>query len=301
MSKKPASIFAGGWTAQKAAVLNSTKLPDKTRCKACHKLKAIGNFSNKQQLDFRHRLAGPYAEKLRSPISETIVCKACTPGPISELTCCLCGFPKSLDEFSKNQRKDPDNARCLLCVNAHLTEGWAHVDQKEEEIEDDSDDSEDLDTRSTTNPYSSASYRPGSEVASATSGLRALNLSEHDKWNLPEKKKSTTVASESDLLGSYTESVKGKGKQKENVHGGYHGSPSIAGSERSVNIITDGTRSGFARPPKGGNPGFANPPPGAPQRHPNDIIEHLKVKEAGRVVSYNDDDDTASDDSFGML
>ncbi|KAL8650943.1 MAG: hypothetical protein Q9226_004936 [Calogaya cf. arnoldii] len=288
MSKKPASIFAGGWTAQKAAVLNSTKLPNKTRCKACHKLKAIGNFSNKQQLDFRHRLAGPYGEKLRSPISETIVCKACTPGPISELTCCVCGDPKSLDEFSKNQRKDPDNA--------HLTEGWAHVDQKEEEIEEDSDDSEDLDTRSTTNPYSSASYRPGSEVASATSGLRAFNLSEHDKWNVPEKKKSTTVASGSDLLGSYTESVKGKGKQKEN-----YGSPSIAGSERSVNIITDGTRSGFARPPKGGNAGFANPPPGAPQRHPNDIVELLKAKETGRVVSYDDDDDTASDDSFGML
>ncbi|KAL8751524.1 MAG: hypothetical protein Q9199_006357 [Rusavskia elegans] len=292
MSKKSASIFASGWTPAKAAV---------TRCKVCHKIKAISNYSNKQQLELKQKLAGALGEKAKSPIAEIIVCKQCTPGPISELTCCICNLPKGLESFSKAQRKDPDHARCLLCVNDHVTEPWAHVDHQEG-LEEEPSDEDDSDTRSTTNPYSGASYRPGSEVNSAISGLRAFDLSEHDKWHSPEKKKGSTVATESDLLGSYSESGKGKGKQKENIHKGY-GSPSITGSERSVQIITDDytQKGGFARPQKAGNTGFANPPPGPPQRRPDDIIDHLKASATGRVVSYDDETDSDSDGSFGML
>ncbi|KAI4262416.1 MAG: hypothetical protein L6R42_002408 [Xanthoria sp. 1 TBL-2021] len=284
MSKKSASIFESGWTPAKAAVLNSTKLPDKTRCKVCHKIKAISNYSNKQQLELKQKLAGALGEKAKSPIAEIIVCKQCTPGPISP-----CEQPADFDK------------RCLLCVNDHVTEPWAHVDHQEG-LEEEPSDEDDSDTRSTTNPYSGASYRPGSEVNSAISGLRAFDLSEHDKWHSPEKKKGSTVATESDLLGSYSESGKGKGKQKENIHKGY-GSPSTTGSERSVQIITDDytQKGGFARPQKAGNTGFANPPPGPPQRRPDDIIDHLKASATGRVVSYDDETDSDSDGSFGML
>ncbi|KAL8997039.1 MAG: hypothetical protein Q9169_003580 [Polycauliona sp. 2 TL-2023] len=302
MSKQNASIFAGGWTPAKAAILNSTKLPDKTRCKVCHKVKAIANYSNKQQIDFRQRLAGPYGDKLKSPIAEVIVCKQCTPGPVSELICCICNEPKGLEGFSKAQRKDPDLARCLLCVNQHLTEPLAHLDQEDGLEEEFSSDEDTSDMRSTTNPYDGSSYRPGSELNGATSGLRAMDLSEHDDWYSGGKKKSS-YAADSDLLGSYSGAAKGKGKGKENISGPY-GSPSITGSQRSVQVITGsnkGGNSGFARPSKGGNPGFANPPRGPPQTRPDDIIEKLKAEAPGRVVSYSDASDDDSDGSFGML
>ncbi|KAL8668381.1 MAG: hypothetical protein Q9168_006986 [Polycauliona sp. 1 TL-2023] len=294
MSKKAGNIFGGGWTPAKAAILNSTKLPDKTRCKVCHKLKALANFSNKQQIDLRQRLAGPYGDKLKSPIAEVIVCKQCTPGPVSELVCCICNEPKGLEGFSKAQRKDPDLA--------HLTEPLPDVpDQPSSDEEYDSDD-DTSDLRSTTNPHEGASYRPGSEIHTATSGLRAMDLTEHDEW-YSGGKKTGSIATESDLLGSYSAVDKGKSKEKENISGRY-GSPSITGSERSTKIITDsrkGGNSGFARPKKGGNPGFANPPRGPPQHRHDDIIDQLKAAAPGRVVSYSDDSDDDSEGSFGML
>ncbi|KAL8876354.1 MAG: hypothetical protein Q9198_005435 [Flavoplaca austrocitrina] len=220
------------------------------------------------------------------------------------MICCICNIPKGLEAFSKAQRKDPDNARCLLCVNDHLTAPLAHVEQPEDDEDDDGSDGDDdyLDNRSTTNPYSSASYRPGSEVASATSGLGALNLSEHDRWYAADNKTASVHVSESDLLGPSIGSHKGKGKEKENVPSEY-GARSVTGSNRSLQIITEASpgNSGSARLTRGGNGGFANPPPGPPQRHPNDIIDRLKSSATGRVVSYSDDSDSDSEGSFGML
>lgn len=40
-------------------------------------------------------------------------CKTCTPGQTTELRCCICNHDKGLDRFSKNQRKNPDTARCI--------------------------------------------------------------------------------------------------------------------------------------------------------------------------------------------
>ncbi|KAL8910933.1 MAG: hypothetical protein Q9171_003838 [Xanthocarpia ochracea] len=300
---KPSSIFAGGWTPAKAAILNNIKLPEKTRCKVCHKIKNISNFSNKQLLDLKHRIAGVHGDKAKSPIAEIIACRACTQGSVHELTCCICNEPKSLDGFAKAQRKDPDNARCLLCVNQHVTEPWAHVEQDDDE--DDSSDDQFSDTVS--NRHSNASYRYGSDVNTTTSALKAVNLSEHDKSYScsADKKEGSSVATESDLLGSYSESGKGKGKEKENFGAGYGsaGSPWTTGSERSLQMITENRteKSGFARPRKVGNSGFANPPPGPPQRRPDDILDHLKATEPGRTVSYSDSSDSDSDGSFGML
>ena len=84
----------------------------RTRCKVCHKIKNISNFSNKQLLDLKHRIAGVHGDKAKSPIAEIIACRACTQGSVHEMTCCICNEPKSLDGFSKAQRKDPDNAVC---------------------------------------------------------------------------------------------------------------------------------------------------------------------------------------------
>ncbi|KAL8680166.1 MAG: hypothetical protein Q9186_003633 [Xanthomendoza sp. 1 TL-2023] len=134
---KPANIFAGGWSEQKA---------QKTRCKACHKIKAMTHFSAKQQLDLKHRIAGPHGEKAASAIAEIITCRACNGGSNYEMTCVICGEPKGLAAFSKAQRKDPDNARCLLCVNEHVTEPWAHVERNEELSDEDSDNDSTTDT-----------------------------------------------------------------------------------------------------------------------------------------------------------
>ncbi|KAL8788126.1 MAG: hypothetical protein Q9213_001884 [Squamulea squamosa] len=200
---KPASIFAGGWTPANAAV----------------------HFSKKQQMDLKQHLA--QSEKAKSPIAEVICCRACSEKAVHELTCSICGEPKSLDGFSKAQRKDPDHA-----------------------------------------------YRFNSDIDTTTSALKAASLSEHDK-----------MATKSDLSGPYGGSGKGKGKEKENNSEWYAGStaPSVT----------------YSKPPaqKGG---FANPPRGLPQHRPDDIIDQLKAKGAGRVVNYSDED-TDSDGSFGML
>ncbi|KAL8768338.1 MAG: hypothetical protein Q9209_005372 [Squamulea sp. 1 TL-2023] len=258
---KPASVFAGGWTPAKAQILNNTKLPQKTRCQNCSKLKDISHFSKKQQLDLKQRLA--HSEKAKSPTAKIITCRACSEKAIFELTCCICDEPKSLDGFSKQQRKDPDNAVGRLSAISVQT-GWAHVDEGLEEQSSD----EDLYSDTVSNQFSSASFRFGSEdIDTTTSALKAASLSEHDKYysNLDDKQEGSAAVATSNLSGSYGGNGKGKRKEKENQKGG-----------------------------------FANPPRGLPQYRPDDIIDQLKKGGEGRVVNYSDDD-TDSDGSFGML
>lgn len=54
-----------------------------------------------------------------------VPCMTCTGAPRTELECHYCGITKSLDHFSKQQRKDPDRAvspiDCLLGKNHSLT------------------------------------------------------------------------------------------------------------------------------------------------------------------------------------
>ncbi|KAI4240707.1 MAG: hypothetical protein L6R40_004952 [Gallowayella cf. fulva] len=340
---KPANIFAGGWTAQKAAKLNQTKLPDKyctlaallldsgllpvrTRCKACKKIKTINHYSNKQQAELRHRIAGPHGEKASSATAQIITCRACTGGQNHEMTCIICGEPKGLEAFSKAQRKDPDNARCLICVNEHINEPWAHVNKDGEHGEDESDT--DSDTNTFTNAYAS-------EVNTATSALREINLSEHDKAysDATHKKKGADTATESDLLGTWSSVSKGKGKAKENEpipytsydsQGGAHArhyAQSVTSSDHSVEIITDGPeQSRFAKPRvqwfpstllctakqhvlqrATGNTGWAKKPSGPPQKRPDNIIDQLKASATGRTVSYNDDEEDSDDLEWGTL
>ncbi|KAL8689667.1 MAG: hypothetical protein Q9218_004714 [Villophora microphyllina] len=222
MGPKPANVFAGGWTAQKATKLNQTQLPDKTKCKVCHKIKTISNFSNKQLIDLRHRLAGPNGDKARSAVAEIITCRACTGGPVNELTCCICGEVKGLDGFSKAQRKDPDLARCIICVHEHLEEGWAHANPQGQESEE--EDSDNSFGETATNPYTSISYQNDPHVDAAATALKEANLSEHDKvYGQTSQAKASTAVTHSDLLGSYTDEAfiaasAGKGKGKEPVN-----------------------------------------------------------------------------------
>ncbi len=70
------------------------------------------------------------------------VCRRCTPGQTTELTCCICEKVKGLERFAKQQRKNPDRARCIQCVQLHLdTEPGIEMPDSED-YDDSSDDDE---------------------------------------------------------------------------------------------------------------------------------------------------------------
>lgn len=72
-----------------------------------------------------------------------VTCKTCTPGQTTELFCYICETAKGLGEFAKNQRKDPDKARCTKCVNRVLetepdmTPPSSDAEEEEEDTDDD--------------------------------------------------------------------------------------------------------------------------------------------------------------------
>ena len=111
-SSKPYSIYAGGYSEEKKARLQATKLPDKIKCKQCNKLKAKDAYSQRQLTDFRQRLARN--PKLAEESSATVICRTCTGAQVTELECTQCNTIKALEGFTKAQRRDPDFAVSLL-------------------------------------------------------------------------------------------------------------------------------------------------------------------------------------------
>ena len=68
-------------------------------------------------------------------------CRTCTPQQTTELNCCICNKTKGLTSFAKNQRKNPDTARCINCVNYCLdTEPDYEPPNTDEYSESESDD-----------------------------------------------------------------------------------------------------------------------------------------------------------------
>ncbi|KAI4177443.1 MAG: hypothetical protein LQ343_000424 [Gyalolechia ehrenbergii] len=335
---KPANVFSGGWTPEKAAKLLNIQLPDKTRCKGCHKLKALGLYSNKQLTDLRQRIAGPQGEKAKAPTAEIITCRTCTSGQIQELTCFICCEAKGLEAFGKTQRKNPDTARCILCVHEQGIQKWADRDWQDEDSAGEVSDEDGHSRTATTNPYETSSYQRDDAVSAVSSALKEVNLAAHNNaYDNQASKTGSTVITQSDLLGSYSEiggfsgtsgNDKGKGKEKENAtpnwqnfaatqrrdepveFTGYDAkggaqrqvrSPSTVASERSVEIVTDRPR-GRSGPsqPKGGKHQFARVPRGpSPELRKDSMITALKAGATGRTVSYSDDEDT--DDEWGTV
>ncbi|KAL9583371.1 MAG: hypothetical protein Q9212_002744 [Teloschistes hypoglaucus] len=305
MGPKPANIFAGGWTAQKAA---------KTRCQNCRKIKGINNFSNKQLMTLRHRIAGPGGDKAKSAIAEIITCRMCTGGPVNELTCSICGEVKGLDGFSKAQRKDPDEARCILCLHQQSEEGWAHADPNREDSEDD-----DSDDSATTNPYTSVSYRTDPQVNTVSTALKEVNLSKHDKTHgEPAEAQAPTADTQSDLLGSYSDdgftpvtSSKGKGKGKSKADdwqsfanegsdkkgfSGYGSNGSAHRQNRGASSVFSEDTAAKACVPKGSRARFAKIPRGNDRVVPDNVRQQLKALATGRTVDYKYG--SSSDDEY---
>ncbi|KAF1989015.1 hypothetical protein K402DRAFT_452288 [Aulographum hederae CBS 113979] len=96
----------------------NVKLPPKIRCDRCKKHKQESNFSNKQLIELKSAIvtlgaqAGITAAKAR--------CRSCTGQQKTEMYCNFCDATKSLDGFFKTQRRDPDKAKCKVCIQEQL-------------------------------------------------------------------------------------------------------------------------------------------------------------------------------------
>ncbi len=88
-------------------------------CLDCKKFKAPAQYSNKQLNDYRFKI---HTRQHVTNISAQLRCRHCTGEQTHELQCTgPCALWKCLEDFSKNQRKRPENA--VGCSNWDLW-GW---------------------------------------------------------------------------------------------------------------------------------------------------------------------------------
>ncbi|KAI9792398.1 MAG: hypothetical protein M1816_002282 [Peltula sp. TS41687] len=98
-------------------MLKGVALPPRIKCTSCKKIRNQDAFSNRQlgNLSFAAARSGQVLAT-----NSKIKCRLCTGGSVTELQCMICEEIQGLEGFSKAQRKDPDKARCLKCVQMHL-------------------------------------------------------------------------------------------------------------------------------------------------------------------------------------
>jgi hypothetical protein len=87
--------------------LRNVNLPPKLKCHYCNKSYNQANFSKKQLDDARLQIQNS------GRIVQNPKCNKCTGGRVFELECVMCHKTKGEKDFSKTQRKAPDNAVCL--------------------------------------------------------------------------------------------------------------------------------------------------------------------------------------------
>ncbi|KAI7285098.1 hypothetical protein KC345_g1937 [Hortaea werneckii] len=128
------------------AVIQNVAMPEKIKCSRCNKLKAPSNFSNKQIDDLKKKILQEYG--FNATTQGFVPCMTCTGAPRTEMECHYCGITKSLDHFSKQQRKDPDRASCWDCTaerqnqpaGAGGSDSDSPISEDEDSYGDDSDD-----------------------------------------------------------------------------------------------------------------------------------------------------------------
>ncbi|PGH08733.1 hypothetical protein AJ79_05924 [Helicocarpus griseus UAMH5409] len=97
---------------------NVLTLRERVKCKICKKIRMQNYFSKRQLEELRKAMLKFRTTGIDGP--GYAGCLTCMNGQTVELTCCVCDKTMPLEFFSKNQRHDPDNARCLNCVQGHL-------------------------------------------------------------------------------------------------------------------------------------------------------------------------------------
>jgi hypothetical protein len=85
-------------------------------CRECKKWKSPLQYSNKQCNDYRYKV---HACQRVTSISAELRCRNCTGDQAQELLCTgPCALWKVLNDFSKNQRRRPENA--VSCLKKNL-------------------------------------------------------------------------------------------------------------------------------------------------------------------------------------
>jgi hypothetical protein len=85
--------------------------PDRFKCKDCRKWKSNKEYSKNQTALFQAKAANYGPASRPNSISAGLRCRMCVGDVIMELQCTgPCGLYKSLDEFSKTQRRHPETA-----------------------------------------------------------------------------------------------------------------------------------------------------------------------------------------------
>uniref|UniRef100_A0A1D1ZK52 Meiotic chromosome segregation protein P8B7.28c n=1 Tax=Anthurium amnicola TaxID=1678845 RepID=A0A1D1ZK52_9ARAE len=110
------SSYSSSSHSAKGANSQEPKPPEKIKCYGCNKEKAAHSFSKTQIAKYMSNVYNQYAPHGRTTKKHHIMCKQCTPQQNNSLTCMVCTRTKSLEHFSKAQRKNAEKARCLECM-----------------------------------------------------------------------------------------------------------------------------------------------------------------------------------------
>ncbi|KIW63309.1 hypothetical protein PV04_10165 [Phialophora macrospora] len=130
-------------------------------CVVCHVKCFQGRFSRSQLDKYKEALA---KERRGGPPAELPRCASCTPKAVAELHCTGCRLTKDLSFFSKQQRKKPDDAKCMNCQQ-EIEDRLPSLDDalEEERIRDEH--------RQRTAPGSTQSNASGSVIGSGVQSL----------------------------------------------------------------------------------------------------------------------------------
>ncbi|EWC47682.1 hypothetical protein DRE_03302 [Drechslerella stenobrocha 248] len=116
--------------------------PDNIVCYVCNREKPQSQYSTRQLTRWRSTIYQPYAPGGRVRGEARTTCKACTPDQTTELTCIVCGETNGLSHFANAQRKNPDRARCKVCIKEQ-SKVAIDLDPQHSDVDTDSDDEDD--------------------------------------------------------------------------------------------------------------------------------------------------------------
>ncbi|RMY90636.1 hypothetical protein D0862_09913 [Hortaea werneckii] len=154
------------------AVIQNVALPEKIKCSRCNKLKAPSNYSNKQIDDLKKKIHQEYG--FNATTQGFVPCMTCTGAPRTEMECHYCGITKSLDHFSKQQRKDPDRASCWDCMaerqNQPAGAGGSDDDSPTSEDEDSYGDDSDDEVGTVSGTYATLSINSSTARGTSSNG-----------------------------------------------------------------------------------------------------------------------------------
>ncbi|OQO08480.1 hypothetical protein B0A48_06350 [Cryoendolithus antarcticus] len=107
----------------RVAVSTNIPIPDKIKCCRCDKVKPPASYATLRQNDMKQKMAQTPGF---NPVTTGFVpCVMCTGGQVTELECHMCRKWMGLDKFAKTQRKNPDRAKCLKCIQEQIAMGNA--------------------------------------------------------------------------------------------------------------------------------------------------------------------------------